>query len=346
METVACGMCGSSRARTVLRQRDLALGGSEETFTVVRCRACGLLYLNPRPDRTEIGRFYPPQYFADEQPKSRSELELRLKRWSNAVKRWVREDFYGYPGSRLPRWARMPRRLLLWPEQARRVFRGREILPWTGQGRLLDVGCGPGGNLASLQAQGWDVHGLDASEVAVGRARKRFGDRVRMGDPVATEYKDQSFDVVIFSHALEHMHDVRAVLKESRRILDDRGLLVITLPNAGSWEAKLFGPWWFPWELPRHLYHFDRRTLARMLEQAGFRVVRMRTGVGSLFFMASLERAWTRRLGRPLPARWLMERVVARPFCLLAGHLGHGTEITVYAVKDGVQGEGDNGAAG
>lgn len=79
-------------------------------------------------------------------------------------------------------------------------------------------------------------------------------------------------------------------------------------------------------------------TLARTLAQTGFRVVRMRTGVGSLFFMASLERAWAQWIRRPLPARWLIERVVARPFCLLAGHLGYGTEVTVHAVKDGGRG--------
>ncbi|MEK6617291.1 MAG: class I SAM-dependent methyltransferase [Nitrospirota bacterium] len=339
MEKVSCELCGAARVEVVLRQRDLTLGNSEEEFTVVRCEACGLLFLNPRPDRTEMGRFYPPRYFADGTLKPRSELERRVKRWSNAVKRWIREDFYGYPGASLPRGVRIIRRLLLWPEKARRVFRGREILPWVGQGRLLDVGCGPGFGLAALQDQGWDVYGLDASEVVVAHAQKRFGDRVRLGDPVATDYKDREFDVVMFSHALEHMYDVPAVLREIRRILDDRGLLVITLPNAGSWEATLFGRWWFPWELPRHLYHFEKMTLARMLAQTGFRVVRMWTGVGSLFFMASLERSWTQRFGRSLPARWLAERVVARPFCLLAGHLGYGTEITVYAVKNQVEPE-------
>ena len=60
----------------------------------------------------------------------------------------------------------------------------------------------------------------------------------------------------------------------------------------------------------------------------------VRTGVGSLFFMASLERAVRHRFGRSLPLRRLIERLVARPFCLLAGHMGHGTEITAYAVKE------------
>ena len=49
--------------------------------------------------------------------------------------------------------------------------------------------------------------------------------------------------------------------------------------------------------------------------------------------MASLERVFIHRLGRRLPAKWLIERLIAKPFCMVAGHLGYGTEITVYAVK-------------
>jgi len=333
MEEVACGGCGSDQAMMVLRQRDLAHTVSDEEFTVVQCLSCGLLYLNPRPDQTEIGRFYPPQYFSDETLKARSKLERGLKQWSNAVKRWIREDFYGYPGPRLPRWVKVLRRFLLRPEKARRVVRGREIIPWVGGGRLLDVGCGPGVNLAMLQGQGWEVYGLDTSDVAVERARAVVGDRVRRGELLDTPYPDGFFDCLLFSHSLEHMYNLLAVLREARRILADHGRLVITLPNAGSFEARLFGRWWFPWELPRHLYHFEKATLTHVLVGAGFRTERIRTGVGSLYFMASLERVFIHRLGRRLPAKWLIERLIAKPFCMVAGHLGYGTEITVYAVK-------------
>lgn len=79
---------------------------------------------------------------------------------------------------------------------------------------------------------------------------------------------------------------------------------------------------------------FRKKTLLRLLKRAGFQAIRIRTGVGTLFFMASLDRARTHTFGRPLPARKLVEKLLARPFCLLVGHLGHGTEITVYAIKD------------
>lgn len=335
METVACELCGSDEACVVLRQKDLLHHATDEEFTVVRCARCSLLYLNPRPTMAEMGRYYPAQYFTPPPPKMRSALERSAKRFSRLVKQWIMEDFYGYPGGGPRRPWHVIRRLLLWPEQFRRVFRGRDLVPWVGHGRLLDVGCGPGGNLATLQDLGWDAYGIELSEAAVEQARARVGDRIHMGTLDDAPFAPESFDVVMLSHSLEHLYGPAAAIARVRHLLKPNGLLIIAVPNAASLEAKLFGQWWVPWDPPRHLYHFEPATLTRLLEQAGFRVVRSRTGVGSLYFMASLDRAWTQRFRRALPMRKAIERLIARPFCLAAGHLGYGTEMTVHAVKQG-----------
>ncbi len=62
MESVACNLCGSDAGRPVYRQPD-ALFAPDEWFTVVECPACGLGYVNPRPTRDEIGRYYPRPFF-------------------------------------------------------------------------------------------------------------------------------------------------------------------------------------------------------------------------------------------------------------------------------------------
>jgi SAM-dependent methyltransferase len=330
MEVVTCELCRSDHARIFLRQRDLTHGVTDEEFTVVRCEMCGFLYMNPRPTQAEIGKFYPTQYYAPPSPPRRF----------SRVKRWIMEDFYGYPAAsaRSP-WRRL-RKLLLWPEMVRRAVTGRTILPWVGKGRLLDVGCGHGVNDAILLQQGWEVHALDVSTAAVEHARSLLGDRVQAGDLMTVRYGDESFDVVVFSHSLEHIYGLRGVLAEVRRVLDSSGVFVVAVPNAGSWEAKIFSRWWFPWELPRHLHHFERKTLRRLLEQAGFQIVSIRTGVTAVHFVTSLERFWLHLLGRALPARRLIERFFARPFCLLAGNLGYGTEIIVHAVKARAESEG------
>ena len=323
METVACEFCRSTRASVAFYQRDLLHRVSDEEFTIVRCEQCGVLYLNPRPTESEIGRYYPSQYFGQPSP----------PRAFSRVKRWIMEDFYGYPPNGTAGSGRWLRRFALWPEMARRALTGRGQLPWVGQGRLLDVGCGHGVNAAMLAQQGWQVSWLDLSPEIVRQASTLLGDRVQVGDLLTVRYPDRSFDVVLMSHSLEHMYHPERVLGEAKRILDDHGLLVIAVPNAESVEARIFGRWWVNWDPPRHLYHFTKRTLGRLLIRAGFSPVRVRTGVTAAHFMSSLERAWTFSLGGQLPMKRLIEKFMARPLCLVVGNVGYGTELIMYARK-------------
>jgi SAM-dependent methyltransferase len=68
-------------------------------------------------------------------------------------------------------------------------------------GRALDVGCGEGADAVWLAERGWQVTGIDISEVAVGRARaaaERVGVAVEWisGDALHTVFPPQSFDLV------------------------------------------------------------------------------------------------------------------------------------------------------
>ncbi len=337
LETVVCDLFGEKRSEVVVRQRDLLHHVSPDEFSVVRCLNCGLLYLNPRPTPADIGRYYPEQYYAGVKPKTRTGIERLAKQFSGTIKRWIREDFYGYPASVPSGWLRMLRKVCFWPEYVRRAVRGRDIIPWMGEGRLLDLGCGEGANLSTLQEDGWDVHGIEMSKTAVAAARERVGNRIHHGTLETAPYADESFDVILLSHSLEHMFSPVATLERLRRLLQPSGLLVIAVPNVGSLEAKLFRKWWLPWDPPRHLYHFDSGTLRKTLERVGFKISRARTAVGTMFFMVSLDRAWNHWRGSAsVPARRIIEKLIVKPICFIAGHLGYGTEIRVYAVKKGV----------
>lgn len=63
METVDCPVCGPGPSEPVTVARDLNLGGPG-SFRVVRCRLCGLMYLNPRPTPEALASYYPSQYWA------------------------------------------------------------------------------------------------------------------------------------------------------------------------------------------------------------------------------------------------------------------------------------------
>jgi len=132
--------------------------------------------------------------------------------------------------------------------------------------RLLDVGCGDGTFLLAARKQGWRVAG---TEFNAGIARAAGLD---VGETPAQVQEFGPFDCITLWHSLEHMRDPRALLKTLAQSLAPGGVLLVAVPDAGGLQSRAFGPKWFHLDVPRHLYHFGRRSLARLLELSGFRV--------------------------------------------------------------------------
>ena len=61
-ERIACPMCDGTETETVLIGRDLIFR-KPGTYPLVRCLACGLQYVNPRPTPEALGPHYPDDYF-------------------------------------------------------------------------------------------------------------------------------------------------------------------------------------------------------------------------------------------------------------------------------------------
>jgi SAM-dependent methyltransferase len=69
METIACNLCGSWSTRQLFKTKDYRFLVDDREFNVVKCRQCGLVYVNPRPDSQEIHRYYNTEFYhADETP--------------------------------------------------------------------------------------------------------------------------------------------------------------------------------------------------------------------------------------------------------------------------------------
>jgi len=330
MELVFCDLCHSNQSDEMVKQRDLLLEVSRDLFTIVKCRNCGLVYLNPRPSKDLLASHYPTDYYPPVQAKSRPRS---LKRLSSRLKRWVLEDYYGYPLSGGAVWWRPVRKFLLWPDKTWRELKGCYPLPWRGQGKVLDVGCGAGGNLKTLQDQGWEPHGIEISEIAAAHARELTKGQIHTGTVESAPFPPGAFDLVLMSHSLEHFPSPVEALRRIHRVLKDDGLLVIHVPNVHSFEFKLFGRWWFQLDPPRHFYHFDRASLTAALVKAGFSTQVVRTAVSSVFLMASLIRVWKHRFGKDVPCQKLIDGLIAGPLSFVAGRLGYGTDLTIHAVK-------------
>lgn len=308
METVVCDLCGANDTEAVFVERD-RLHHIDGTFYLVRCRQCGLMYLNPRPTLEEMRRYYPNDYHA-----------------YNVV-------FDG----RLPFTTRLEYQYGI-NKRCRAVI-ARAGLKY---GRILDIGCATGTFLDAMRRRGWDTYGVEINAEAANYAREHLGLKVFVGTLIDAHYPDSFFDVVTMWNVLEHLHHPQATLFEISRIIRKKGTLVISLPNPDCIEAKIFGRYWAGLDAPRHLYIYSRHTLQRALALAGFVVREIVSFMGhyhvltlSLRFWLDDKvsnkrlRLWLNRILNFLPLRLLMV-----PYYAIADHLNQSSVMTIFAQRE------------
>jgi len=151
--------------------------------------------------------------------------------------------------------------------------RGDEIVasfaPARRTGRLLDVGFGAGLFLDAARRAGWDVHGVEVSPPAVEQARQRGFDVV-LGTLAEAKYPNGHFDVVVGSEILEHVVEVRPLLREIARVLRPGGIFWATTPHGRGLSARLLRASWSVVAPPEHVQLFSVRGLQQLLRGSGF----------------------------------------------------------------------------
>ncbi|MBI4471632.1 MAG: class I SAM-dependent methyltransferase [Acidobacteria bacterium] len=151
--------------------------------------------------------------------------------------------------------------------------RVERILP---AGRLLDVGCAIGTELAVGRGRGWTVTGIELSESSV-RIARDAGLDVRSTPLPETGFRDHSFDLVTMNHVLEHVAHTPIFMRETRRILSNDGLLFISLPNVHAWQFY-FRRGAYAWTFHHdHYIHFSVSTLRTFLKRYGFEIIEIST---------------------------------------------------------------------
>jgi len=114
------------------------------------------------------------------------------------------------------------------------------LLPDGGGKRLLDVGCGIGAIALELQKRGFQVTGVDFSEVAVNRCLERgLNAFVSDVDGDGLKFADKTFDVVWAGDVIEHVFDPIFLLEEVDRVLKDNGRLLMSVPNNFTLAKRL-----------------------------------------------------------------------------------------------------------
>jgi SAM-dependent methyltransferase len=141
--------------------------------------------------------------------------------------------------------------------------------------RLLDIGCGSGDKLRYIRRRsGWETYGVDFNTQAVDNARASGAGDVRLTDGERLPFEDDFFDAVYSWHSLEHHYSPSTTMAECSRVLRPGGYGVLAIPSGDSLGLRLLRGYWGPLEAPRHLYHFTKETLTRLIEHVGLKAHR------------------------------------------------------------------------
>ena len=304
-EDTPCPVCGNADHSPKYELPDLAYH-TPGVFRLVTCDSCGQLYQSPRPTQTAIGRYYPAAY----QP------------FGQAIEDATTSGF------------------LRWLKHRQLRTRCVQVARLRNSGALLDVGCATGLFLNEMRRYGqWRLAGIEVEARAAAYAADRFDLDVFNGQIANAPWPARSFDVVTLWDVLEHLPDPGDALRRLGKLLAEGGVLIASVPNLDSVDAARFGRYWTGLDAPRHFSVFRKRDFVRLLEEAGYRVMRTYCFYGRYTTFANSLVLWLRSRvrnntflgGLEAVVRFPLWRYLSLPYFALLDRMERGAILTVVA---------------
>lgn len=229
-----CPICDSTEFDHIITSNDYTV--SQNPFNIVGCMQCSFRFTNPRPTNDNLPEFY---------------KSINYISHSDTKKGFVSQVYH------------LVRKYTL--NQKLKLLKANVAV-----GNLLDYGCGTGTFLKQANAKGWNSYGTEPDEGAreLSNSNKKLAFRNKQElnafDPLIT------FNAITLWHVLEHVTDLQETLEFFKQKLNPNGVLIIAVPNYNSYDAKHYKAHWAAYDLPRHLYHFEAKTISQLLAKYGF----------------------------------------------------------------------------
>jgi 2-polyprenyl-3-methyl-5-hydroxy-6-metoxy-1,4-benzoquinol methylase len=141
---------------------------------------------------------------------------------------------------------------------------------------LFDVGCGSGSFMVRAREFGYEVTGIEPSDVDVQYAVNTLGLNVTKGHFEEADISSLSFDIVTMWDVIEHVSDPRTMIRRAREMLRMGGVLALRIPCSTFHSVKAFfrglfrGRQALVYGPVYHLSFFSPATIRRMLIEEGF----------------------------------------------------------------------------
>lgn len=233
VDIVECPVCQSRTLTPHRLCKDFTV--SHETFPVIVCAECSLGITTPRPDTEKLGDYYRSEEYISHSGKSSGLMGPLYKTARSFALNW----------------------------------KTRLIRTYQKNGSALDFGCGTGEFLSALKNQGWTIAGVEPSSLARTKAQNHTGEKIFTA---VTEIPEQPFDVITAWHVIEHVPDLQQTIASLRQHLKKDGTIFIAVPNYESPDAQKYKDYWAAYDVPRHLWHFSKKSMTQLLQSNGLKV--------------------------------------------------------------------------
>lgn len=254
-DPVPCNYCGVDDATVVFP------AGVAQLSQIVRCNRCGLMYASPRakaPDSDDIAGYDP----------NVNPMPLALKAEADGTLRDHFLDAIGWAHLRISK-----ERTQVKDYNQTRAFLNRT---YPNRGKLLEVGSSLGYLLDAFRKDGWDVRGVEPDAAGCKYCKEALGIEAVPSVLEDANVPDESMDVVLFNHVIEHVANPAETLREIHRVLKPGGHLVIETPRYDTLMFQLMGRRERSVNCSGHIYFFTFDTLRKVYELAGFETVESR----------------------------------------------------------------------
>ena len=251
----SCPLCGGGGVSDHHRSLDNLV--SKQLFGVSLCHACGFLFTNPRPDAQAMGKYYCSDDYISHTDGGSSLFDKLYRR----IRKFMIVKKYSV------------------------VEKHKTV---NGAATLLDYGCGTGEFLKYCQYKGYNVMGYEPGNNASVMARNKSL-QVLVDEPLLEQLEENQFQVITLWHVFEHIVDFQQKIDLFSRKLCDNGILIIAVPEHKSYDAKFYKEHWAAWDVPRHVNHFEEKTLTRAVFNSGFVLVKKYPLIFDSYYIALLS---------------------------------------------------------
>jgi len=260
-----CPVCNSEGLNDVFSCIDYTT--TQESFQVQKCSQCSFTLTNPRPENDQLGKYYESNDYI-----SHTNSQKGL---FNRVYQWIRNFAIKSKFSL--------------------------VNQLNSNGIIMDYGCGTGEFLGYVQKQGRTVIGVEPSDFARNQAVQNHQLEVLSVSDFSS-FSGSKVSIISLWHVLEHVPNLHETLQKFHSILNEKGHLVIAVPNCSSLDAQIYGPLWAGYDVPRHLWHFTPTTIQQLVESEGFQLLKMKGMPFDSYYVSLLSEKYKTGKMKPFKA--------------------------------------------